>query len=376
MKLLIVAPLPERLGGATNHLYGFLQHLDSARIDAAIAFIGPGSFEREVAELGFRTHIVPAARVRQVGKTFRAIRGLTRILRSEQPDLILGWGLKGQILAAPAALLVRPHGSLAWLQTDLPTRRLDYKLATLLPGKAVVCVSQYVARAQARQWPRRPTIVVYPGIESPTQVPADELEALRASLAIPAGRTVIGTVGRLEPRKRQDLLIRALADLRQRGRDVHGLVVGGDAWNGDPTYGRSVRELVNKRDLAEAVTFTGYVPDAIPYIQLMDLYAHTCPVEAFGLALAEAMGSGIACVVVGTAGPAEIVEDGRSGVVVAQLDPTPLGEAIERLLEDDALRKGLAESGRQRQLDQFSAAHMTEQLEDRLLELATAVPPR
>jgi glycosyltransferase involved in cell wall biosynthesis len=351
-------------------MFRFLQHLDKSRIEAVVTFVGDGSFEREVAELGFRTYAVPAARVRQLYKALGTIRGLAQILRREHPDLILSWGAKAQILAAPAALRTRLGDRLIWWQTEMPSGAASARLATLLPAVAVACVTNYVADGQRRRRPRRNTFVVYPGIEPPRQASSDELDELRTSLSIPAGRKVIGTVGRLEERKRQDLLIVALAYLRRQGHDVHGVLVGGDAWDGDPTYGLELRKMVDDLDLTEAVTFTGHVSDTTPYIQLLDVYAHTCLTEASGNAVIEAMGSGVACVAVGTAGPAELIGD-EAGLVVAQPDGTLLGQALERLLDDEELRRTFAAAGMERQRQVFSAEGMTEQLEDRLSELAS-----
>ncbi len=292
--MLVVSPWPERIGGAERRMFRLLQHLDRTRIEAVVVFFGSGSFEREVGELGFRTYAVPPARIRQLHNFPVTVRALIRILKREQPDLILNWGPKAQIIVAPAAAIGGFGGRSIWWQTEVPTGAPTTRLATLLPAVAVACVSHYVAAGQQRIRPRRRTFVVYPGIEPPSHVPPDELEALRDSLSIPAGRKVIGTVGRIEERKRQDLLIEALANLRRQGHDVHGLLVGGAAWDHDATYALKLRRMVDELDLTDAVTFTGHVPDAMAYMPLLDLYSHTCLTEASGNAVIEAMGSGIA----------------------------------------------------------------------------------
>jgi glycosyltransferase involved in cell wall biosynthesis len=291
-------------------------------------------------------------------------------MRAERPNVVLSWGRKAQILASPAARLARLDAQVIWFQTDLPGGPAD-RLATALPANAVACVSEYVAEAQGHLRPHRPTFVVYPGMDSPPQAAPDELEELRGSLSIPAGRRVIGTVGRIEERKRPDLLVTALAGLRDRGYDVQGLIVGGDAWDGDLRYVHSVHQLVRELELEDRITFTGHVEDPALYLQLMDVYVHTCPVEASGNALIEAMGLGIASVAVGRAGPAEIIAEGQSGLLASSPDPALVEEAIGQLLNDEGMRRRFGESGRQRQRELFSASHMATELEDRLLELAT-----
>jgi glycosyltransferase involved in cell wall biosynthesis len=335
-----------------------------------VAVLGSGSLEPAVSELGFRTYVLPPARMRQIGKALRTTRALARVMRAERPKVVLSWGRKAQMIASPAARLAGLDAQVIWFQTDLPGSPAD-RLATVLPASAVACVSKYVAEAQGHLRPHRPTFVVYPGMDSPPEAAPDELEELRASLSIPTGRSVIGTVGRIEERKRPDLLVTALAGLRDRGYDVQGLIVGGDAWDGDLRYVHSLHQLVRELELEDRITFTGHVKDPSTCLQLMDVYVHTCPVEASGNALIEAMGLGIASIAVGRAGPAEIIAEGKSGLLASSPDPALVEEAIGQLLDDEGMRRRFGESGRQRQRELFSASHMATELEDRLLELAT-----
>lgn len=372
LKLLIVSPSPDRsAGGAEARLHRFLQHVDRSRVQPVVAFLGSGSLERAVSELGFGTYFLPPTRMRQIGGALRTGRALARVLRSEQPDVILGWGHKAQLLASPAARLAGVDAKVAWFQIDLP-RGLAHRLATVLPANAIACVSEFVATAQANLRPRHPLFVVYPGVDPPELAAPSELEDLRRSLSIPTERKVIGTVGRLEPRKRQDLLIRALAGLRDRGCDVQGVIVGGDAWNGEAGYRDDLHQLTRELDLVDRVTFTGYTKNPTAFVQLMDVYVHTCPVEAFGNALIEAMAVGVATVAVGTAGPAEIIDHGNSGLLAQQPDPGLVEQSIEQLLEDDDMRLRFAKSGKDRQRKLFSADHMAAELDQRLFDLAGA----
>src|SRR5262245_55393256 len=237
MKLVIVVPFPERVGGAENVLYTLLEHLDRRLIDVVLVFLGSGDLEQDVAALGWPTHVLPTARLRHGAKLGPTVRRLRQIFKVEQPELILNWGTKAQVLGWPAALLSGYGDRLGWCQLAVPTRRLDStKLATLLPTQAVICSSEIAARAQETSWPRRATIVIHPGIDPARSVPADELDALRASLGIPRELTVVGTVGRLQRLKRQDELIRSFSRLHAKGHEIYGLIVGGDAYNLDPGY--------------------------------------------------------------------------------------------------------------------------------------------
>jgi glycosyltransferase involved in cell wall biosynthesis len=372
---MIVMPFPERVGGAEKQLYTLLRNLDRGRIEVAIAFLGIGDLEPDVRALGFPTYVLPGARLRRGGKLISTIRRLRRIFNAEQPELILNWGTKAQVLGWPAASLAGFGDRVVWTQLAVPTRRLDATLlATLLPARAVIASSHVAARAQQDSRPRRRTFVVHPGIDPPRPAAASELDTLRASLGIPADRLVVGTVGRLQELKRQDLLIRALSTLRGNGHDVHGLLVGGNAYNLDPGYERSLHELVDELGMGDRIAFAGQVSDPAPYIQLMDVFVLPSPLEGFGIVVIEAMANGVASIAVATSGPAEIIEHGRSGLLAERADAGLLVEAIEPLLTDTSLRDRLGREGQRRQRELFSANRMTEEITERLLQISAETP--
>ena len=104
------------------------------------------------------------------------------------------------------------------------------RMATALPARAVFMYSHATAQVQRSIWPHRETIVVHPGIDLPEQVSSEELARLRGELGVP-DKPVIGIVGRLCSWKGQHHVVRAIALLHERGHQVHGLIVGGDAYD-------------------------------------------------------------------------------------------------------------------------------------------------
>src|SRR5262249_53423246 len=136
---------------------------------------------------------------------------------------------------------------------------------------------------------------------------------LREKLEVPAGRQVLGIVGRLQPRKRQDRFLAAVAELVGRGHDVHALLVGGDAFGLSPEYAEGRRRRIPRLGLEERVTMTGQVADPAPYLSLMDIAVSASEREPFGIVLLEAMAAGVPIVAVAHGGPLEIVEPGVTG---------------------------------------------------------------
>jgi glycosyltransferase involved in cell wall biosynthesis len=161
-------------------------------------------------------------------------------------------------------------------------------------------------------------------------------------------------------------VLRASADLERRGLPTHTLVVGGDAHALSPEYGPQLERLVENLGLQPHVTFTGQVPDAAPYLALMDVLVNASDPEPFGIVLLEGMARGVAVVAVDSGGPTEIIEHERSGLLVESADELAIADALERLLVDDDLRGRIAAGGRRRFESSFTSNRMVDELQSQL----------
>jgi glycosyltransferase involved in cell wall biosynthesis len=178
-------------------------------------------------------------------------------------------------------------------------------------------------------------------------------------------------VGRLQPWKGQDRLLRAQALLRERGIRFHTLIVGGDAHGLSSEYAESLQPLVAQLGLGDAVTMTGQVPDAGPYIELMDILVNASDPEPFGIVLLEAMARGVAVVAVDSGGPAELIEDRRTGLLASSGEPAALAQALEPLLASPRLRQEIGRAGRERFLRDFTDIAMRKRFFAELEALAS-----
>ncbi|MCS7173083.1 MAG: glycosyltransferase family 4 protein [Armatimonadetes bacterium] len=160
---------------------------------------------------------------------------------------------------------------------------------------------------------------------------------------------VVLTVGRLVERKGHDLVIRAIAALREE--PVRYVIAGAGPEE------RRLRELAQALHVGDRVVFTGYVPDE----ELPGLYA-ACDVfvmpsralevrdgvEGFGTTFLEAGACGKPVIGGRSGGVAEAVEEGVTGLLVDPQDAEALAEALRRLLRDPELRRRMGEAGRAR----------------------------
>lgn len=172
--------------------------------------------------------------------------------------------------------------------------------------------------------------------------------AWRAARGIPAATTLIGYFGFLNESKGGETLLRALAALRDQGRDVGLLLIGGQTGASDATniaYARVIEDLAAGLNVSAQVFRTGFVDDrgvseafaaclglALPYRDgvslrrgtLMAAFAHGAPIVTTTPRL-----------------PIAGLEEGEAFLLVPPDDPPALAAAIARLLDDDALRARL-----------------------------------
>jgi glycosyltransferase involved in cell wall biosynthesis len=227
-------------------------------------------------------------------------------------------------------------------------------------GAAACCVKlTYAAEAAfVREPPAAPAAAPAATFAAAAAAPAAlAVTAVRSPRAAAAAERsadalvpLIVAVSRHEPRKGGDVLLAALAALRQAGVPFRASLVGG---------GRQLAEeraLVRKLGLGGQVELPGEVPDPYPYLERADIFVLPSRSEQSGsLALLEALQAGCAVVASRVDGIPEDVADGASALLVEPGDAGALAGALGRLLGDPGLRRRLAAGARRRFEERFSA---------------------
>ena len=155
--------------------------------------------------------------------------------------------------------------------------------------------------------------------------------------------TELLVVGRLHPQKAHAVLLDAVARLPAQ-LDAWRLTVLGQGELED-----ELRARARRLGIAHRVTWCGQLEDPYPHYHAADIFVLPSLHEGSPNALMEAMSCGLACIVTdGSPGPLELVEDGKSGVVVPVGDAGALADAIERLARSLELRERLGDGARRR----------------------------
>lgn len=166
---------------------------------------------------------------------------------------------------------------------------------------------------------------------------------VRCRLELPEDEPVVVYVGRIEPLKGIDVLIRAAA---QTDFPFRLLIVGGDGK--DSARKEELKGLAADVGIAQRVTFLDAVPhrDLPLYYNAADICVVPSYYESFGLVAVEAMACGTPVIASRVGGLKETVLDGRTGYLVPWRCPEPFAERLELLLSNEALRRSMGREAR------------------------------
>jgi glycosyltransferase involved in cell wall biosynthesis len=186
---------------------------------------------------------------------------------------------------------------------------------------------------------------------------------------------VLLSVGRFTEVKRLPLLVRAFACAQEDASVRASLVLLGGhpgEWEGEHPY-----DAVNASGARDVFLAGWHEHDTLPaFLNAADATVLASVREQFGLVLVEGMACARPAIAVDAFGPGEIVEDGRTGWLVAPDDETALAQALVECIDDGAERRRRGALAREAALERWSWPALAERLGDVLAEAAAAAPAR
>jgi glycosyltransferase involved in cell wall biosynthesis len=202
--------------------------------------------------------------------------------------------------------------------------------------------------------------IAYNGLDFSLLEPSRPREDVLSELSLSGDARIVGTAAKLQPLKRVDVLLHALAAATC---DVRCVVLG------DGPSRQALERLALQLGVADRVTFIGRREAVGDYLQILDVFVlPSGPEEAFGNAAVEAMGMGVPTIVFADGGGlTEHVTDRETGRVV--IDAAGLAEAINELARDADQRRMLGQRGRKHVRATYSLDAMFERY-DRLYRAA------
>ncbi|WGD54999.1 glycosyltransferase [Bradyrhizobium sp. CB1650] len=152
----------------------------------------------------------------------------------------------------------------------------------------------------------------------------------------------------LIPRKRVDLFLRLVADLRRLHSHIRAVVVG------DGPQRPELESIAARLDVSGCVDFVGFHEETEMYYNRAKIFVLTSSAEGLSLAMLEAMACGLPAVVPAVGDLADVVRDGETGYLVPDDDQEAFVRALSRLIESDDLRQRLGQTARATILDGYT----------------------
>lgn len=359
-KLLFVVTRMD-LGGVPEHIMILLDHL-AARYEITIACreVIPEHRER-IEATGTRIVLIHLARTPNPLRDIRALFELVSFIRREGFDIVHSHMSKGALIGGIAGWLSRAPVVLntahnfGWLAIpNALLRRVFWlydKLLFALTLDRLVTISRLQEQqiVATRLVSRNRVTTVLNGIDvGALAAKAARGSATRAELGIPADAVLVITVARLVWLKAVDQLVEAVALMGERAANAVFIVVG------EGTDRPALERLIEKRGLIGRVRLLGGRLDVPRLLSLADIFALPSVSEGMPIAIMEAMATGLPVVATAVDGTPEVVEDGKTGLLVPPRDPAALAAAIGKLIAEPGLRKDMGRKGRRRIEQSFS----------------------
>jgi len=221
----------------------------------------------------------------------------------------------------------------------------------------LIAISEATSRGAIARGEAKPEgITVIPnGTAPPDRSALRAIRAVREELGFEQGIPLVVCAARLEPEKDVATLIEAMA-LVVRQFPTAVCVVAGEG-----RLRNELQERISGLGLERSVRLLGFRTDVMSIVNASDLFVLPSVAEPFGLVLVEAMSLGKPVVAIAAGGPLEIVEHGRTGLLVPPQNPQEMAAAIGQLLTSPETRDEMGSRGESKYRGEFTVERMTEQ---------------
>lgn len=350
-------------GGAQEHLYNLVTRIDRERYDVSVLSLSGGPGVRRLERTGVSVCVLDDMTDEE------AIAAVAAHLAAVDADLVHNHMYRAEVVGTQAALALaatgrrRPfivgtvHSSRIRSEEDRDllrrlTPRMDHLIAV---SRAIVRKLEDEGRIGA------PISLIYNGVDLARYSEQAACPTLLADYAIPNGGPIVGVVARLEPEKGHPTLLEAWPAVLAAVPNAQLLVVGEGSQRELLEAQASSLGLLDGR--TSSIAFTGRRDDVPAVTAALDIAVLPSYREAQGLSILEAMALSRPVVASAVGGIPEMIDDGRTGLLVAPRDPGALAAAIVRLLRDPGFAARIGRAGHDLVHERFCVEQMVRAVE-------------
>jgi glycosyltransferase involved in cell wall biosynthesis len=373
MKILQVIGGGEK-GGSRSHLMDLARGLEEAGHRVEIVCFLEDAVAASCRECRIPVTVFPMRNICD----FSAVKKLSEYIARSSPDLVHTHGVRGNMIGRLSAsrmgipVVTTVHSSV-YQDYSQPLKKLCYhrieKMTRKYTYRFIAVAGSLKKELEEDGIPGDKIDVVYNGIkpefaagfapgfdregrqtcsgyssekhldESDKAVEARD-GSLRKELNIPLVTPVIMTIGRLEAVKNQEMFLNVCGELRDRGVNFHGVIVG------DGPLRKQLEDQAQALNLHRQVSFLGFRKDIYRLLSQAELFLLTSRMEGMPVTLLEAMAAGTPVLVTAVGGMPEVIALAENGWTVEVDNVQECADKAAALLEDVSLREGMASRGK------------------------------
>ncbi len=295
---------------------------------------------------------VPVHQVSRLGSRAAATWALRRLL-SQQPFAVLHANEPHALTAAWLAAAHKKAAMVVSRRVAYPLKQGEFSRARYLAAQRILAISHFVKKSILDSCvPSALVEIVYEGVEVASPATAEARQQARRRWGVSEQEALFGCVGYLLPEKGQEFVVRALPTVRAKFPGARLLFAG------DGPCRAKLEALARECGPKEAVVFAGFVEDIREVYAALDAFLFPSLAEPLGTSLLAAMAWGLPVVGVASGGVPEYVDDGKTGLLVAQPHADLFAAGMLRLLSEPELAKRLGAAARAAIQERLTADHM------------------
>ncbi|MCX5638816.1 MAG: glycosyltransferase family 4 protein [Planctomycetota bacterium] len=368
MTRILFVSLESSIGGAETSLLLMIKHLRS-RFDLSVACPAGGSLSKVLCSMQVDCYRLPTPPRRSYLSLLSLIyllktNGyLIRIAKKANPDLI-----HANCFYAGAASILAVHVT----RKKLVLHARDFTsfgfLAKFLSRfcKKVIAISHAVESTLVKQGVSADKIrVVYNGIDNSFY---EQTKQSADMLSTPGPHKnhsfVFANVGQFVPWKKHICFLEAASRIAPSLPNARFMFVGDDIFGRDCDYKNSLLSYARNSSIAERVDFLGWQEDMDVVWPKINCLVHTADREPFGRVIIESMAHNVPVIAVDSCGPSEIIQNGKTGILVKAGDIEGLSDAMLKIAQDTYLAKKLTTTGYEHAFSNFTAEKTAAQIQE------------
>lgn len=348
------------IGGAEKQLFLLATNLRQRGWNVSVITLNGNAgdyWEVPFAESGLQLEIIATG----TSKLYRIL-AIKALLEKYKPAIVHSWTMSANPYATVSGRLAGVRYRLGSERSN-PSQSLEelghFWYTQCLRGLDAIVMNSRAAMTFVNAFrPTLKTFVVHNGIEiSDTQV-SDCKNNLRAEFGIPQEALVLGSIGRLEPRKNFSLTLKVAGGLRSRFPNLHVVFVG------DGPLRTALEQQAAQIMPPGSVHFLGAIPQAMRIMPSFDVFVFPSKgQEGMPNVLMEASSLAVPSVATRVGEVEEVIEDGKTGFVVEEDAVEQMMACAARLLSDPALRCVMGKAARARMMAKFGIEQMATNME-------------